>query len=526
MMEVKYKLANSQFGPKIQLFFPYDSEIISKLKTLDWNITHRRWNGQCWEIDAKTIAVLNLETYVGFEVPEEIKRQIRELEKVKIVLSGTTGRIGRISRDIERLIEARLQFQPKGYEWSNAFRRGKWDGFIKLYRYGYFPVGLLKFVLAVLEENGISYKIVDNRKVENQIQQLEWKGFTLRPYQQEVFESAINQGQGHIAMPTGSGKTLVALKIIHEISKSAVVLVHRKELLYQWQREFLKNLGVEAGLVGDGNFEEKTFTVAMMQTVNKKPLQRNYDILVADECHHIPADTFQQVAERIESKYRYGLSATPWREDGKEMLIWAQTGTLITRVGLEKMVTKKWLAEPKFLILDYGGYIHGDNWAEEYRNLVENEKRNTKIIKYVTEAWKNDFKIYVDVKRIKHGKYLAKKLKDEGVKAVFVSGRDSSGRRERILKDFEDNSTVLVSTLIKEGVDLPGMNMIVLAGGGKSKIATIQVIGRALRPKINVNEAYIVDLKDDTGKYVRSHFYERKGIMQSYYGVLYKPLVK
>jgi len=525
LKEITAKLTNSKFGPKIQLKFPYDPELISKIKSLSWDETHRRWDkeNKCWELDA-TSEVVELLKKIGISLDQEIINQIEELEKIKIILEGNRGYIkGKLDEQLIQLIDDELSFQPEGYEWTKAYQEGRWDGYIRLFnkRDRSFPVGLLSYVEKILKEGEKEYKIIDKRK-EGEPIKLEWYGLPLREYQKEAIKVMKKHTSGLISMPTGTGKTILFLKYVQEMGKSTVIFVHRKELLYQWRDRFIKYLGIEPGIVGDNHYDERQFTIAMLQTVNRKPLKRKYDIMCIDEAHHTPADTFYRISQMVKSKYRFGLSATPWRQDGKDMLIWAGTGPIIYNVNVEDMVRQGFLAKPEFITLDYGGYIPGKDWREVQRNLIENRKRNQAIINFVEDKYKKGYRIYVDVLRVKHGKLLEEKLLERGVNAIFLSGKDLTEKRKDVLKRFEEiGDFVLISTLIKEGVDLPKMNMILLAGGGKSGIRTIQTIGRALRPKKGENKAYIIDLRDE-GKYVEDHYLKRQEIMKKYYKSLYK----
>ena len=384
---------------------------------------------------------------------------------------------------------------------------------------------MLKKVVEVLYQY-YNIEIIDTRQEGKEIS-YGWNGIELRDYQKEAVQKALQFGSGYICMPTGAGKTVVALRIIYELKRSALILVHRKELLYQWRDAIARILSVppaQIGLVGDNNFKESFITVAMVQTLYRRPLTRHYDILITDECHHIPADTFFQVASEIGAKYRFGLSATPWREDGRDMMIRAQLGPLISYITVERMVQNGWLAKPKFVIVVHSQPpARWDDWKECYDNYILNGKqRNRAIVKIVKKLYQLGHKIYVDVRYIRHGELLEQLLRNEKVPAVFISGRESSERRQAILKRFESDGFVLISTLIKEGVDLPKMSAIILAGGGRSSVQVIQTIGRSLRPKVGSNEAIVVDFYD-RGKYVGEHFKQRQKVLREYYGELYKP---
>ena len=236
----------------------------------------------------------------------------------------------------------------------------------------------------------------------------------------------------------------------------------------------------------------------------------------------MPAETFQKATSNIYAMYRLSLSATPKRTDGADLLLWSQTGTIICRVSVELLVKKGYLAKPRFVILDYGVKYSGERYPDEYKAMWQSHKRSQAIVEYAAQAHRNGHKVYIDVKRIEHGKRIVKLLHEQGIDAKFISGSSSTEIRQAALKEFEDDGFILVSTLIKEGVDLPAMSMVIMAGGGKSEINTIQTIGRALRPKAPINEAFVVDLHD-RGYYVGEHASQRQDTMKNYYNGLYVP---
>lgn len=534
MIETKIWMGSSKYGPKVLVQFEYDIKLVNKIKKMSWEQTHRRWNPDisAWELDANSHVVASLEE-LGFALPPEVLEAcqvaqaavVEEPEDVTIVLGASTSVVrGILPKGVLGALSDKLGFYPHNYERTYAYQQGDWDGMIRLFKKWdkTFPTGLLALVRGVFEQHDIAYQIEDRRD-EKDSTEMKWFGWDLRPYQRKALDKALTHVNGVIMMPTGSGKTLLALKLIQEMGRSAVVLVHRKELLYQWQKCFYEYLHVEPGLVGDGQYREGQFTIAMLQTLRTKSLKNEYDIMIADEVHHIPAETFQKSAEMIGSKYRYGLSATPRREDNRDMMIWAQTGLIVANITVADLVEDGFLAKPKFVKLKYDGIPSGRKYQDEYRELIQMPPRNDAIVDFVTQKHNEGYKIYVDVKRIKHGRDIRDMLIEQGIKAVFISGRSKTSTRQEVLASFEKDGFVLVSTLIKEGVDLPAMNMIVLAGGGKSGTMVIQTIGRALRPKPEVNEALVVDLKDG-GYYTRKHFNQRQDTMRSYYGDLYDPM--
>jgi superfamily II DNA or RNA helicase len=522
-----FSLVESRWGAKIRIVFPYDPQLVEFMKSLPWDTTHARREKEdgiwVWYIDATPEAIAEFEK-CGIQVPDEIKSQV--LNTIYIILKGNRGYLkGQIPDSLDKALYQRLAFQPLNYEYTDAYKEGTWDGWVRLYSVESksFPIGLLNFVEDEIRKAGFSCKIVDRREIGYHTS-WEYVGPPLRDYQQEVVDKVIQRGGiGTIMLPTAAGKTIVGLALMAHYKVPTLVLVHRKDLLYQWRDEILKNLSnvSEVALFGDGIYNEGEITVAMIQSVYERGLQKKYDLLLADECHHIPADTFVDVCRRVDAKYRIGLSATPWREDERDMLIWSEVGQLIVpEKGVEGLVRDGVLARPHFVVIE-GARVFGFSWDDEYERAIFDKGRTNRIVNLVRQLFQQGYRIYVDVIRIEHGRMIEEALKSSGVPAEFISGVDASQTRRDVLKRFEEQGDfVLVSTLIKEGVNLPQMNAVVLAGGGKSRIRTIQTIGRALRPKPGSNYALIVDVHD-YGRYVERHFLERQRAMALYYGPLY-----
>lgn len=151
-------------------------------------------------------------------------------------------------------------------------------------------------------------------------------GVTLRDYQERAVTGALESEQGLIEAPTGAGKTLIGLALLSRLGRRALVLTHSRELARQWREVIATRLNVAAGMVGAGSWSEgEAVTVAMLQTLHRNPeraheLGAGYGVVLVDECHHLPAATFSEVASWLPARFRYGLSATPQRRDGLDVL--------------------------------------------------------------------------------------------------------------------------------------------------------------------------------------------------------------
>ncbi|NJE02497.1 DEAD/DEAH box helicase [Thermococcus sp. JdF3] len=429
-----------------------------------------------------------------------------------------------------RIEKADPQVYFKIYELLSYKRDfGKWEKPESLYDpyEKTFPVGVLPRVKKFLNCKGYRVRVKDERQIKGTKLNSTWdENYSMRRYQGRAVKKALREKMGVLALPVGSGKTVVGLRIIHELDLSALIVVHTKELLYQWADKVREVLGVEPGIVGDNKWDEKDVTIAMIQTLLSRgadKLRNEYAILMFDECHRTSAaEKFYQLGLSLPQIYRFGLSATPWRRiRGEEIKIEAVVGPTIFEVRAEDLIKEKFLAKPRFEIITYESSM--PSFSERYKELYEdmimnNDERNRAVAGKAAELARKGHRVLIDVRRIEHGRILRKMLGEMGVKAEFLSSKSSN--RWEILEAFKNGEIpVLISTLLKEGVDIPEISAIILAGGGKSDIMTIQTIGRALRPKKGM-KAVIVDVQDDD-PLLFTHFIERQKALKQYYGKYY-----
>jgi superfamily II DNA or RNA helicase len=413
-----------------------------------------------------------------------------------------------------------------------------WDGkvrFLNVAKSGsyYFPIGLLPRVLKLLKWYDVTVKTDLHYNSDGTTGLFEWSGPELRDYQLTALSKLIKHEGGVASMPTGSGKTLLALRMIYTMSEQTLVLVHRKELFKQWCVEIEKAIPNvvpmdisdavrQYTMTIDDNEEHPKIVVAMVPTLagaerNKNAiaqgvLNMRYNLMVLDEAHHCPADTFYSVASRIDARYKYGFSATTKREDGDDMKMEAALGPVCVDVKAETLIDSGHLARPVFEFIDVDAGARGKTWAEAYKNgIVLNESRNNAIAARVAKLVDEGRQVYIHVERINHGKILSKLMK-----CPFVYSK-SKDRTETIDTFRQGLTRVLISTLLGEGVDIPTISAIVMAGGHKTEIGTIQKVGRALRPTPGVDNAIVVDFSDK-GKWLSEHTMARYNCYVATYG--------
>lgn len=577
---------NDDEPAKLAIDFDYDQDKMRRLKRTPFHdssgpCTHRQWYGiyewddgdeGAWVVDADAGSFELVEQALQTKIPAEYKPSNRNGEVLFAIPDDYNWFfLKNPPLEVTEQLSSELAYEEPNAEYTDSYKKGTWDGWVRLYdrHKDGAPVGLLGRAVDIVEEMGYNTEIKwEGKQLGSQVD-LEWNfPHDLRDYQKNAMSAALENDGGIISLPTGAGKTVTCMKLLHMMQRRSIVMVHTQELLYQWADEIRESLGVEPGIIGDGNWSEGPVTVAIMQTIMSRgadKLSNDYGVLVFDECHRTSAaDNMHEIGMDINAYYRVGLSATPWRSvDGEELKIEGAIGGIVHQVTAEELIDEGFLARPEFDIVDpadFGSQYSPSNQEEyqtAYRNAIEyNTVRNEAIATKAAEMADDGYTVLVDVNRTAHGRILEYLLNtDVGASAVasefdpngdeleqaklrkaqqtlnqlgriadtnatFLQGSDDTERRQQVLDDFENGDTdILISTIVKEGVDLPAINGILFAGGGRSDIQLIQVIGRALRPS-NGQHAKIVDVRD-RGKFFGDQFDARQDALENYYGSYY-----
>lgn len=285
VQQFNYDLVESPYGPKLAVQFDYDAAVIGALKRLSWSGTHRAYNDpddadavadyRCWTIDHTKDALKAFETELGAAVPDDYwpgGAPVDNGSAVQLVVPEGSSyfRAESQSDRVISLLDSAFSYHVEDAEYVDAYRNGDWDGKEHLFetRFRRAPVGLLDQARTLLESEG--YTVSVEREAPNTGRNIttEWAfDHDLRPYQRETVQAMLDDDGGIVALPTGTGKTVVGLRFIHALDSRALVLVHSRELLYQWAERIEATLGVEPGIIGDGQFSQGPVTVATLQTL-------------------------------------------------------------------------------------------------------------------------------------------------------------------------------------------------------------------------------------------------------------------
>ncbi len=313
----------------------------------------------------------------------------------------------------------------------------------------------------------------------------------LRPYQQDAVQAIVRRHFGVLVASTGSGKTVMALEVIAMRRQPALILVHSRELMYQWHERVRQFLGVDAGLIGDSKFDIQPLSIAIVNTARKRldDLIPRFGHLVVDECHRVPATLFTEVVKGFDSYYMLGLSATAYRrEDGLTRLIYLYMGDRSHQVDPSELTASGAVLKPEFIQRPTGfKYVfRGRNYHALMNSLTKNESRCQQIVDDIyAEAGKTEGIILVVSDRVAHCRKLADMLEVKGQPASVLTGKQPMNERSEIVESIHRGEVkVLISTLqlVGEGFDAAGLATLFLTTPIKFTGRLRQVIGRILRP--------------------------------------------
>ena len=451
----------------------------------------------------------------------------------KIVIGNVHSRIfGLVPEELEKQINEELSYTVQNYQHiaKNIASRGimssDWDCTVNLYwpRKGHlFYTGMMSDVLSILDKANYEYTIDDRREIPDR--NLDpTMDFVLppnkfeRPYQNIVVASMVKATRGVLQAATGSGKTFMMTKLIGLIKSGPFLFfVPSIDLMDQAHSCLSDCLTVPIGRVGDGECDIQQINVVMIQTA-VKALKRNdptfkfsdyrfdeedewdttpidepravaIDKLIRsaagvymDEVHHAASKTCQTIMEACTSAYwRFGGSATPFREDGAEKMIKALFGRVVQRISASWLIRNKYLVKPYIFNIRLDG-LHGiwKSYPEVYKNyIVENDDLNHLIARLSLRMKQLDVPNLILVQQYAHGDLIRKMVPD----APFIKGNMPKKKRKTTIESLR-NGTIqcaIATTLADEGLDIERLGCVMVGGGGKSCTRVYQRVGRVLR---------------------------------------------
>ena len=453
---------------------------------------------------------------------------------MKLIVTNSYCLLKTTDRALGRKLDQRTSYKVAGYVWSEAYRRGGWDGkehLCKTVKGGIrFPVGLIQDVLQVLENLGAKVEVEDRRRESAGARlNLLWhrEDIELRPYQQEAVDSVFEDrgfatGKGLLNLPTRSGKTVIAAAIIHRLDRPALFIVPADLLLKQAADFFETVFRVPVGRYGGGDKEIRPITVASVQSLMRgierpevRRLLESVDLVFFDEVHHVQGQKFRDVLMACDAFYKVGLSATIFLTRKGEN----ETGTIHLKGATGRIlytITPSYLIEHGFLVQPTIELyrvtepdLHGYSWSEELysRAIADCDSFNSRVIRLTKEALRERGyrTALIPCKRIEHAEKLHTLARHHGLKSLVLIGPTPASARAAAIGSLRRGELeVLIGTIFGEGVDIPEVDCVVNAEGLKSRVAALQRL-RNLTPSEGKDGALVIDFMFMTNRYLTDH---------------------
>ena len=390
-------------------------------------------------------------------------------------------------------------------------------------KYVALPRGCEKALCDMLDETGVPYSIVDKTAHENAVT-VSFNG-QLRDEQQKAANALLQFDIGVLSATTAFGKTVVASYLISQRKVNTLVLVHTQALLTQWKKSLEKFLDFDitppenpkgrgrraawspVGLLGaQKNTLHGIVDVAIIQSLlsngEAKDLVKNYGMVIVDECHHVSAVNFEKVLKNANTKYVYGLTATPTRQDGHHPIIFMQCGPIRYKVDAKEQAEKRpfeHILIPRFTSFRSAA---DKTITELYKMLSDNQFRNALIVSDVEKALNEGRTPIILTERREHIEALRLLLSGKCKNVITLFGASSQKERRETLAKLESipegEELVIIATgkYVGEGFDFPRLDTLFLALpiAWKGKVA--QYTGRLHRNYEGKTEVRVYDYVD------------------------------
>jgi len=372
------------------------------------------------------------------------------------------------------------------------------------------PRGCQNELEALLRDYGVSVKVEDQR-VGGQRLQLQFQG-TLTSVQQAAADTLCAHDIGVFVAPPGVGKTVVGIHIIAARSCSTLILVHRQPLLDQWRAQLSLFLGLEPKQIGQIGAGKRTgkgqLDVAMIQSLVRigsvQDVVAGYGQVIVDECHHLPAVSFERVLAEVKARYVVGLTATPQRRDGHHPITAMQLGPVRFVVNPKSQAAQRPFAHT-LVVRETGFKTLGEKSANIqalYAALAADTRRNQLILDDVIGMLEQRRSPILLTERKDHLEYFAAQLSRVARHVVVLQGGMSASTRRDVkrqlaaIPDAEERVVIATGRYIGEGFDDARLDTLFLALPVSWKGTLIQYAGRLHRLHQAKQEVRIFDYVD------------------------------
>jgi superfamily II DNA or RNA helicase len=364
------------------------------------------------------------------------------------------------------------------------------------------------------------YEIKDKR-VEVPVEFPEFK-FPLRDSQQEVYDQL--EDNAVINAFVSWGKTFTALAIARKLKQKTLIITHTVALRTQWEKEIKKVFGIEAGVIGSGKHNiNAPIVVGNVQTLYKikEQITKTFGTLIVDECHHIPANTFNRLVDSSYARYKIGLSGTVERKDGRHVMLPDYFGhKKFTPPKENYMEPSIDVIQTKIRFMD-GAKIP---WANRINDLVSQEEYG-KLICFLAAVYrKKGHKVLLLSDRV----HFLKRIKETiGDYCELITGEVPLAERDKKIERVQAGKVdILLGTqsIFSEGISVNPLSCLILATPVNNTPLLTQLIGRVIREHPGKIDPVIVDI-NLRGKTAEKQAKLRLGhYLQQQYDVVFKDM--
>jgi superfamily II DNA or RNA helicase len=357
------------------------------------------------------------------------------------------------------------------------------------------PRGTLHDIEKLVSKAGGKIEVIDRRPAPVTAD-LSFIG-TLTAIQNAAVDAILGHEDGVLVAPPGAGKTVMACAAIAHRRTPTLILVHRKQLLDQWSDRLQKFLGLsknEIHILGKARYPDAPVALGMFPTLARsefpEALLAKYGHVIIDECHHVPAASFEAAMKRCTARYILGLTATPNRKDGLQKILFLQCGPIRHRIDLDHSEEQLRTVFVREFSLRFPAGNDRLPIHQIWKHLIQSSERNRAIASDVASALKEQRFCALLSDRKEHLNTLEPLLREKWPEESIyrIDGSTNQKLRTAILGNLRSKASegrpfalLATASLLGEGFDMPELDTLFLAMPISFKGRLIQYAGRLHR---------------------------------------------
>lgn len=346
--------------------------------------------------------------------------------------------------------------------------------------------------------------------------QLVNQGPALRPDQEQACQAILRMRQGVLQAPTAAGKTVVVLEAWRRAGLRGLILVEKAGLAKQWRDRALEHLGIDTGMIGEGEWDERALTVAMFQTLYRREIGadwwRRWGFTACDEAHHAPAASYIDTLNKVCSRYMIGVTATPLEGEWTQPFLTHAIGPIFHITSPDELRRQGLRVMPLIKRVRTGWRWVPANKRDEqlvdtkviYRRILKQLEESLARIGVVAQTIINqppESAQLVVAKSLAYLDRIRTALEFGGYEGeiYMMRGAESGARRAEISRLADAGGCVILATVADEGVDIPRLDRLHLPWPSRQARTLIQQVGRVLRSHPDKHGVIVFDYVDEEG---------------------------